>query len=246
MHSRRRAWIGVLALPLSVGLVAGQAKSADMESSRSAERRGSELFGSFPCAESEVHPSTPAGDLLIASNERGDVVKQTPIACSSMGVAEIEDDLIWEVVASRELAGTSFTSGTCRRCLRLQGDDVPPDIPPPAPTTASASYRLSHTLVIHSLGVLFGPAQTWWIDDSFPPPAGHYSSYCKNSSPHYGLLTNASGYEIRLDGKVGDRQYNMWDPYDGVVRAANVNSEGILVRPSRLSFGSFDKCGVEN
>jgi hypothetical protein len=176
-----------------------------------------------------VHGSQGAGNLLLTRNSAGVVIGSSPIRCSTLGLAAVS--IVWggnsyEVAASAAFASWSEGEVTCAKCLAFQGSGGP--FPPGPGGSAGYRSRIGEPTTLVTLGD-YGDTATslYYVGYSSSEAASHASSYCRDSTPRWGRLTNAYGYELEYGSAWGDNQYLMYDA--AKIRATSVKSNRVLV-----------------
>jgi hypothetical protein len=180
--------------------------------------------------EDPVHATTAAGNLIIKRDVNGTILSISPIACSSMGIAAMSGQNLWEVAASAALKGFGGGTVTCGACLAFQGPLGP--MPPGTGGTMSYRSRISYPSTVISLGNKNSPpVSTYYFGNSWVSALTMDTSWCDMSTPTWGRLTNAYGYELvsgASGSEWGTNAYQMWDPASLTLRTAAVDASGIL------------------
>jgi hypothetical protein len=178
----------------------------------------------------KVHPTTHAGNLLVKVDLKGNIVMQAPIACSTMGIAEILTDGHYEVVADKHLSKYAQGVVSCGACLTFQGSQG--KFPPGNGGTQLYKSRVAYPTTVMTIGTVgYYPTSGYYFGNSSYLASINPSSFCEYDSPTWGRLTNFWGYELIDTGwesAFGTNAYQMWDPYWYMTRTASVSPSGHL------------------
>jgi len=238
MHTNKAWWM--LTLTLTAGCVADIGEPIDEEEAIDEEEDLGVVqqaiepgAGVVRCNSTQysVHQSQPAGNRAQLRDSAGTILETRYIACHTMGLSlKLAGGKVWEVVADSALTNFSQNKPTCGACFQYQGPqgDNPPNGTPPV----MYSMMLSFPTTIMNLGVRGGsPGGGYYFGNNGFIAAFNPTSWCDNSFPTYGRLTNAWGFELVNGGgfsEWGTKAYQMWDPTTATTRAASVGAGGLL------------------